>query len=193
VLKSKTVFVVDPGSNTNALSKLLNELEANEIYVFITHGHFDHVIGVDSLLKRKSPVNIYMDPLDRQHLKLNNFYMKVLGHTDKCEDFAFCEFEKFEPTIDASLVFHASPGHSSGSTIIQMENIYFTGDSVLSRSVFAPTVRGSDQQKQIHSVVSILSEAKHTDWILPGHGKPRTLEETLLLNGELKAIVSRVC
>lgn len=60
--------VVDPGmSSDEGVKDLTDFLQAHGLTpdaIFLTHGHFDHVWGVEKLLKI-FPVPVYMHPADK--------------------------------------------------------------------------------------------------------------------------------
>lgn len=177
-----TFYVIDPGSESKEIYKTANLPEDAKYVVLLTHGHFDHVIGVNEF--DSETTTIYMHPLEEKHLSRNNFYLKALKLPFEVPIFTWRPIEEFEEQQSSVRVLRC-PGHTSGSLMFQVDDWIFTGDSVLSRSLIAPTVRGSDSQIQLESVKTILDGVCRKTLILPGHGKPMRLDEMLKVNLEL--------
>ena len=48
-LKDKYVFVVDPGGDILSISQFLASQELVPVAIVCTHGHFDHIFGIQDL------------------------------------------------------------------------------------------------------------------------------------------------
>jgi hydroxyacylglutathione hydrolase len=184
----ETLFVVDPGSEskeTYSNNRLLFDVK---FIILLTHGHFDHVIGVNEFNGRST--SVFLHPFEEKHLIRNNFYMKALKLPFEAPDFEWKSTEELKE-INSSISVLECPGHTEGSVMYQVGDWLFTGDSVLSKSLIAPTVRGNDSQRQLESVKSIFLEISRQTMILPGHGKPMRLNEMLKVNLELFDLIEK--
>lgn len=47
--KTKKAVLIDASSNIPEISKTIKELKADVEYILLTHGHFDHIMGLNSL------------------------------------------------------------------------------------------------------------------------------------------------
>ena len=184
----ETFFVVDPGSDSKEIYSKNQPLFDVKFIVLLTHGHFDHVIGVNEFSGRSSA--IFMHPLEEKHLTRNNFYMKALKLPFEAPNFEWKSIEALKE-LNLSISVLKCPGHTDGSVMYQVGDWLFTGDSVLSKSLIAPTVRGNDSQRQLESVKSIFDEISRQTMILPGHGKPMRLKEMLKVNLELFDLIEK--
>ena len=180
--RPEELLIIDPGSNTDEIQKEGNFYKDSTYSVVLTHGHFDHVVGINAL--PNSRTKIYMALEDEPHLKRNNFYLKALGYDYSIKKFSWLDIDKFI-FPDANFFIHLSPGHTLGSRIIQVNDWYFTGDSVLANSIAAPTVKGNNLQMQLSSVKKIFKSASNLSMIYPGHGKPDTLPGIINVNLDL--------
>ncbi len=176
--------IVDPGSSVEALDRVIREISETPI-TLITHGHFDHVLGAHRMAEIGSP--IYMNGADVLHLRRNNFYLRALSFRERVKDFDFIDLRTESPQVPGLEVVSA-PGHSAGSSVFHVNGLIFTGDTVLERSVFSPTVSGSDIQSQYSSVVRIAALCAASRLVLPGHGKPLTFEQLIDRNAEFRQI-----
>ena len=63
VVKSDTSdvgFVVDPGASADKILEEVDKLGVRVKYVVLTHGHFDHVLGVPGLLEKWPGIPVYV-------------------------------------------------------------------------------------------------------------------------------------
>jgi hydroxyacylglutathione hydrolase len=183
----QSAIVVDPGSDHDTLKILLEKLNVKKLIVFLTHGHFDHVIGVSKLAEYEP--NVYLSVEDVGHLKKNNFYLRALKHEYRCETFEFTDFSEFRNDVFIDVKVHEAPGHTSGSRIFEIGNCFFTGDTLYANRVFSPTVQGSDVAIQSKSIKSIFHNCSGNSILMPGHGRTTTLEKALISNSELQQVL----
>ena len=52
LVSGSSAMVVDPSVSTDAIEKELNTHGATLIGVLLTHGHFDHIISIDTIRER---------------------------------------------------------------------------------------------------------------------------------------------
>ena len=74
--------VVDPGFDGDAeLSRFRTFLKENDIRlkeIWLTHGHFDHILGVTALV-RENPVPVRLHPADRPQLERARLMAAAFG------------------------------------------------------------------------------------------------------------------
>jgi glyoxylase-like metal-dependent hydrolase (beta-lactamase superfamily II) len=73
--------------------------------------------------------------------------------------------------------------------VYKINDLVFTGDSLLANSIIAPTVKGNNPKQQINSIQSLLGQFKYETLFLPGHGSPLTFEQLLMVNSEFSELV----
>ena len=61
-------LVIDPGAEFKDLDRLLEVEHANLDAILLTHAHFDHIGGIDSILKNHD-VDVYVNPHEVQFLR----------------------------------------------------------------------------------------------------------------------------
>lgn len=194
VLKTlKSAIVIDP-FETDELLKSLAGIE--EIFVFITHEHFDHISGVNWLKKRinckvissKACADIISAPNNgTAHFPLMFITDRETYHFVKanyqfpyvCQsDYSFLKEMNFDWHSHCIYAFE-TPGHSPGGISILVDGRYlFTGDTLLGNGQELRSINSSETDYKLslskYSELNTLSVN-----VFPGHGEPKILEEII--------------
>lgn len=162
--KNEKTYVVDPGSGIG------NYIDnSKEVYVLLTHGHFDHIMGLNEINVKK----VYISPEDKEmlfHSKLN--YSTIVGNP-----FEYYNIDKIK-NIDEHFYTIKTPGHTLGSRVIIIEDLIFTGDTVFCETIGRSDLSGS-KEKMIETIKKLNEIFKNMDEsykILPGHMSQCTLK-----------------
>lgn len=174
------VLIIDPGDSDSI--QLLDFLRVNEKklkYVILTHEHFDHISGLNTLKEN----------YDFQLIG-SEFCLKNINNPSiTLSKYVQCGFIKpnrllFEDVYivkkdikkvkfgDNFYDFILTPGHSEGGMCIKWKNILFTGDTVLEDTKLITKFPGGDNIILKDSLKKIELIIKHYLFIYPGHGLP---------------------
>lgn len=131
----KDCLLVDCG-DSEQLFKDLAEGVFKVVGVLLTHGHFDHIYGLNRLLDMYPSLKVYTNAFGRESLlsvKLNLSRYHFNPYTIQDEN-AICVFSddcfSMELIGLAVNVFHV-PGHNPGCLAYKIENYFFTGDAYI--------------------------------------------------------------
>jgi len=127
--------------------------------VFLTHGHYDHVRGLESL--REYSPTAYISSRDRQLMEET-----VRGYPS-CSDFS----EAKEVLSRLGLVSIPTPGHTPGSTCFYSpgEYLLISGDTVFTDGYFGRTdLPGGSDSDMLESLERL--SGMRVESLLPGHG-----------------------
>lgn len=119
--------------------------------ILLTHGHVDHIIGIDDMKKDFPKAQLYIYEKDLPLLtdpKLNVSSGMGLNIVVKTEATPLKEGDNKFGGYDVKVI--STPGHTAGSCIYYFpeENILFTGDSIMS-SIESPTDRPTGSAEDI--------------------------------------------
>ena len=127
----KATFVIDPGDGIlRDLNKDVGAITILKISdIFISHGHHDHLGGVWSLLtylsvlKKKSPINIYYPKgcleIENIYKAFNTVYGKELSYTINLKSIDKpASFKRNSVSIKPFIVNHREPGEDGKSSIL---------------------------------------------------------------------------
>ena len=80
---SLSCAIVDPGCSSDAeiseLTSFISSRGLKPVCIMLTHGHFDHVLGVAELVSRYDNLPVYMHPADKATLARNEYFTKWFG------------------------------------------------------------------------------------------------------------------
>ena len=177
--------VADPGmSSDEGVQDLLDFLGNHNLTpdaIFLTHGHFDHVWGVEKLLQHFS-VPVYMHPADKDILAdgasvfkgMQSF--KVFKHNIATTDIADGDILT-SAGIDWKVIH--TPGHTPGGVCYYSEenSLLLSGDTLFAGSIGRTDLGGGDYDVLMQSIQQkLLSLPGNTD-VIPGHGQPTSIAQ----------------
>ena len=182
---SKGCIVIDPGYLPERILREVSKLGLSVDAVLLTHGHFDHVGGVEQIVT-ETGCALWMSESDWSQFPnpVTKFFYP-LANCDFCE-VNFCEQD--EIISGGGLKFHvyATPGHTYGSVCFLCGDALFSGDTLFAGSCGRTDLPGGDA-KVMAETLQWLSEALPENLrIFPGHGESTTLEREKKYNPYLR-------
>lgn len=197
-LEDNKVVVVDPGGDIPTISQFMASRELEPVAIVCTHGHFDHIIGMQDLLDACGSLPVAIHPGDSCYLgsdantcrEAHGFDLGMLGLPQLTEAMAHmpsptCLLEEGDtlakipgiPCPEAAgqwRVLH-TPGHSQGSICLyhQQEGHLICGDTLFYGGYGRADLFNSNQAKLIASLRRLMQELPKETLIYPGHGEVR--------------------
>lgn len=164
-------FVVDPGLDADVVRDALAQLGWRPSAVLCTHGHFDHT-GSAAQLAEGFGCPVHLHEHDVKTLRSSNFLLMALKVGVRVT------IPAVQPVTDGSRVavgavavtFHAAPGHTPGSAVIEFDDTLFTGDSLYSRGVGLSRLPGEDPDQLRASLQRLWTRFPDSTVVRPGHG-----------------------
>ena len=177
VSKGGDAIVIDPGSQGDDLIALIESRSWCIHGIVNTHGHFDH-IGAVAPLQEKYNAPFYLHGADERMMQRANLFRMVFEAKDPVKiptltkDIASLP-DEFE-IGPFKIAWIATPGHSEGSVVMRIENMLFTGDTLLKGKVGRTDLPGGNREKLLESVKSLMSMPGETV-VYGGHGPATTI------------------
>lgn len=175
--KTHSCVVIDPGSENS--KREIDFIESHQLhldYIFLTHEHTDHTWGVNALKERypyaklvcSELCNIYAKKASRAYFL---FYYDDPNYRYELMPADIIVKTDGKPLLwnEHSICFILTPGHSQGSMCIILENMVFTGDTIMPYKPFF-NGRGSNEDDWEHSVSKLMAMLSPDTVIYPGHG-----------------------
>lgn len=195
--------VIDPNEDENLLI-ILEDKGVKRIHILLTHGHYDHISGVQ-WLKDHFDADIFCqekcaDRLMNSKRPLSRLVAMVLAAQDaedgghRYQDFkvsykpftisADITFDKEERLQIGNLEFKvtSTPGHSEGSSCYQLfDKLVFTGDTLIQDTPVILKFPGGNKEDYYSVAYPFLKSLDKESIIMPGHGDPFVLKDAKYL------------
>jgi hydroxyacylglutathione hydrolase len=168
--ESREAAVVDPAWDVQAILKMAQESNLNIRHILVTHGHPDHINGLESLLEATNAmVYIHSDEV--------GYMLEVARSFGMSTDFISRRSGNIRTVADGEKIsvgkltvqcLH-TPGHSPGSQCFLVENCLFSGDTLFVDACGRIDMPGGDPQKMWWSLNHTLHALDDNTIIYPGH------------------------
>ena len=175
--ESKEAVLFDCSVPNDDIMKFVEEQGAILKMVLLTHGHFDHVMGVNYFWE-KYHVPTYVHENDLSLLKDINRYTHY-AHMDQ-----IVEIPKVDGTFNKNTVFKLgkysirileTPGHTQGSCCFLIGDILISGDTLFQGTHGRTDLPTSSQNAMNLSLKRLFRELPDSTKVYPGHGHPTTI------------------
>lgn len=188
--------VVDFAYFDDDLIQIVRENNLSLKLILLTHGHFDHIMGVKQALETlnknckviisKKDAEIVDDYEKNASIFLGiNFKLELSNTNLKTITF---ESEPEEILLTKNLKFKiiSTPGHTAGSCSYILNNeIIFTGDALFRGSVGRTDLFSGSNEQTAQTIAKFKTLPKNL-LVLPGHGPKTTLADEFLNNPNFK-------
>lgn len=177
---SNETLIVDPGDESDFISQTIIEHHLKPQAIVLTHGHFDHCLGVLEL-KLNFHLPIYLNQKD----------LFLYKNSKQSADHFVPGQHLSNPPIDHNLEDRHSfklgnsiintihtPGHTPGSICLRSDEILLTGDTLFAEELTDTSHYYSSKTELLHSLKTIGQLPPETT-IYPGHGPSSKLGDAL--------------
>lgn len=184
--ESHQAVIIDPSFKPVPVVETIKHHGLSVSGIWLTHGHFDHFIGIPEILfalKTSIPVLIHQDDLEMYH---RGGLAPSLGFhmPDTPEPGGFLTDGQILMVGDGKIQIRHTPGHSAGHVVFYAEEIdtIFTGDLIFKQSVGRTDMPGADQDQLLKSIYTQILTLPGETVILPGHGEKTSVDAEVEYN-----------
>lgn len=175
----KEAVLIDCSEYISEIEENLKKYDAKLKYVLITHGHFDHILGLEELHK-VFPETPILAPINDKELieDVSSFvdrFVGGLGHVNVPPITKYIDENESLSIGNSKITVINTPGHTSGGVCYLVDDKLFSGDTIFLGSVGRTDFGGNYQQLK-NSVQYILNSLDEDIKIYPGHGDLTTIK-----------------
>ena len=175
--ETKDGFVVDPGAYNAQLNQMIEQEGINLKYIVLTHGHADHIGGVESVLKLCPDAKIIAHRLEEEMLTKPelNISVEIYGKPIVIKTDIFVDDMYSVKCGNMELVFMHTPGHSVGGMCILCDGCIFSGDTLFRASIGRTDFEGGSFPQIVKSIKEKLFVFPDNTLVYPGHMSETTI------------------
>jgi hydroxyacylglutathione hydrolase len=178
---AEEAVLIDPSGESAQLQPELARIGARCVAILLTHGHWDHLVGVADLAEATgAPVHMAED--ERTLLEdinsfapfsfeLRPYTPDVLLQGDETLELAGISFQTLRV-----------PGHSPAHLAFYADGCLFSGDVLFAGSVGRTDLPGADWDTLLESLRTLTDRFPPDTTVYSGHGPPTTLGAELAGN-----------
>lgn len=184
---TREAAVIDPGFEDQQVSDIINEKKLNVKYILLTHGHFDHLGGVNQI-KQLTGAKVLIHENDADCLldpKRNLSVLAGMSMVLEPADGFLRENETITLGTSVIRVIH-TPGHSKGGICLLADKQLFAGDTLFNTSIGRTDFADGDLNELLNGIESKLFILDNETTVLPGHGENTTIGYEKMNNPFLK-------
>jgi len=172
-------LVIDTGLDVQPLLKFLERDKLTPAAVILTHGHMDHIAGVEMLREKYPSILIYIHKLDAEMLTdaaANLSIMTGSSLTASKADYLIDEGDTIDKAGIQLRVIH-TPGHTPGGICLYSEKdgIIFVGDTLFAGSIGRTDFPNGNMRQLIKGIKLKLFVLPEDTIAYPGHGPETTI------------------
>lgn len=175
--ETKECFVADPAACPPELVSHIRSTGLKVQAVLLTHGHFDHIMGIDDFV-REFPVPVYAHEAEKELLEnaqLNSSAMYGMEYT-----YSGAEYLKDGQVLTiAGFEIHViyTPGHTAGGCCyyIPAEHVLISGDTLFHASIGRTDLPTGSSSQLVRSVREKLMVLPEETKVYPGHMEETTI------------------
>ncbi len=182
VSEGKKALIVDPGDSGEEISEYLERNGLEPEMILLTHGHVDHVGGVD-VLEEKYKCPVYISKADKESIDEGR---QIFGHVSAPlktypENGELSFAGKKMEVLD-------TPGHTKGGVCLYFpeEGVLFSGDTLFKHNVGRYDLYGGDGVELLKGIREKLLVLPDDTVVYPGHDMETTIGHEKKYNMFLK-------
>ncbi len=173
---TKEAVLIDATALIPEITDTVKELGADVKYILLTHGHFDHIMGLNEL-KEALGAEVVINKNDLVLSDNINQFTRMFNQPDSKPPV----YEKFVDDGDTITVGNmnikviSTPGHTEGGVCYLVDDNLFSGDTLFRESVGRTDLWGGNFKKLSDSVKNKLFKLDDDIKVFPGHGPMTTI------------------
>ena len=178
---AKDCVIIDTGVDAEPLLDFLQQNELIPEAVIFTHGHADHIAGINLLRQKYPQIKVAIHKLDAEMLtdSIANLSAMMGAFFETAPADMIIEDEEVVEFAGVSLQVLYTPGHTEGGISLYSEfgSAVFSGDALFADSIGRTDFPGGDFDVLITAIKKKLLTLPAKTVVYSGHGPTTTIEK----------------
>ena len=185
---TKECVIIDPGCESALLDKEIEENELCVKYIVFTHGHFDHIGGLQHYISKYDTAIVSMHNSDVEAVmsEYDVFYVDMANKEYIMNSISLHNDGDVIEIGNVKLNIIHTPGHTNGGVCFYTEGVLFSGDTLFKKSIGRTDFIFGDFGI-IEKSIRKLYELPEDTIVYPGHGESTTISEEKISNPFVRA------
>lgn len=186
---TKDAVIIDLGGDWTKIKKDSDDLGFKISYILLTHGHFDHILGIPEMRKTDENIPVLLNEKD---LFLTKNLSETLRHFRINSDVSTVKTDKFINETSKLFVgkypvtIFSTPGHTPGGQSYLIDGNLFSGDTLFRHSIGRTDLFGGNHEELVNSIKTKLFTLPPSTVVYPGHVDYTTIEDEIKNNPYVK-------
>ena len=175
---SKEAILIDCSDYVEEIIDYVKKNNLKVKYILLTHGHFDHVLGINRM-NEVLGAKVYVHEGDKEQVVNTRAVMTMFGlPTEGVENpkITATLSDAGELTLGNQVIkVIETPGHTPGGVCYLIGDCLFSGDTLFHGTIGRIDLPGGSFQQIKHSVKDVLFTLDENIKVYPGHGEPTSI------------------
>ena len=173
----KEAIMIDCSEHTEQLEQELKSYDVELKYILLTHGHFDHVMGINKTKEAHPKSKVFAHIGDKNLIEGIKEFMQKYGMVeDNLEVPKIDNYIQEGSIIGGKVKILHTPGHTKGSVCYLIDDNLFSGDTIFLESVGRTDLEGGSFEEIKSSIENKIFKLDKNIKIFPGHGDFSTIK-----------------
>ena len=176
---TREAIIIDPAANAEFLLEMIKNQQYKLIKIFLTHGHFDHILGIEGIKKAYPDVPVVIGKNDEDILATPaaNLSMMFSGNPVALKADQTVNVNDVVEILGTKVKCIEVPGHTKGGMCFYFEEnkMLFAGDTLFAGSIGRSDFPTGDGEALVRNIKEKLLVLPEDTVVYPGHNNRTTI------------------
>ena len=176
---TREAIIIDPAANAEFLLEMIKNQQYKLIKIFLTHGHFDHILGIEGIKKAYPDVPVVIGKNDEDILATPaaNLSMMFSGNPVALKADETVNDNDVVEILGTKVKCIEVPGHTKGGMCFYFEEnkMLVAGDTLFAGSIGRSDFPTGDGEALVRNIKEKLLVLPEDTVVYPGHNNRTTI------------------
>jgi hydroxyacylglutathione hydrolase len=173
---NEKIILIDAPMDSEFIVEYLDDNNLELDYLFLTHTHYDHILGLDLFYNKYPNLKIYVNKVERSFLKDPVENLSVYADKEYVFKKEVNTYDDINPSDFGMEIYYIS-GHSKSSAVFYFpkEKVVFAGDTLFKGTIGRSDLNYGDMGSLVAGIKQYLMVLSDETVVYPGHGGSTTI------------------